>query len=406
MSVKELAQSLFPVLSLLDLNQISYTLDGEMAVALQGVPVGKNRAEDEEKLCQINFQWDASEKLQQLLSNYPNYHMSSEVNGRSLKLSDGAVSYCLRCTFGEVVRTDPDRLLITIADQQIPVKCLDYFLRELPPNAFLRSVIKNYLRQIQQTDAFANGDAWNEDAYQAWIKRFGTPEQAGMKIMRNPRARLGTLAPYLSERQVANRRIINLLGSHGGKAIALAAMGAKVTVVDISEENAAYARKTAEAVHIPIRYIVADVLSLPEEEKTECYDYVVMELGILHYFIDLDPLAELVAKLLTKGGRMVLHEFHPVSMKLVTTKGKKQVVFGNYFDKHLITRTVAYEKHLESTHESLKHRVLLKEWTLGEIITAFASAGLHVERLDETPNQKIADIGLPKLFTLVCSKLS
>lgn len=406
MAVKELVQSLFPLLSLLDANQISYTLDGKVAVMLQGVPVEKVEAEDEERLCQINFQWDASEKLLRLLSDYPNYRLSSDVNGMSLTLSDGAMTYCLRCTFGAVIRTDPDRLLIAVADKQIPVKCLDYFLRELPPQAPLRQAIKTYLRRIQQTDASVNGNAWNEDAYQAWIKRFGTPDQAGKKIIKSPRARLGTLAPYLSEQHVANRQIINLLGSHGGKAIALAAMGARVTVVDISEENAAYARKTAEAVHVPIRYIVADVLSLPEEEKTGRYDYVVMELGILHYFIDLEPLAELVARLLKKGGRMILHEFHPVSMKLVTTKGKKQVVFGNYFDKRLITRTVAYEKHLESTHEALKHHVLLKEWTLGEIITAFASAGLHVERLDEAPNMKIADIGLPKLFTLVCSKLS
>ncbi|WKB34634.1 hypothetical protein QS257_11495 [Terrilactibacillus sp. S3-3] len=49
-------------------------------------------------------------------------------------------------------------------------------------------------------------------------------------------------------------------------------------------------------------------------------------------------------------------------------------------------------------------KVYLRKWTLGEVVTAFAEAGLCVLRLDESPNMKISEIGIPKLFTLVCEK--
>ena len=53
-----------------------------------------------------------------------------------------------------------------------------------------------------------------------------------------------------------------------------------------------------------------------------------MELGILHYFIDLKPLMEVVKQLLAPGGRLVLREFHPVSTKLITSRGKKHKLTG------------------------------------------------------------------------------
>lgn len=42
-------------------------------------------------------------------------------------------------------------------------------------------------------------------------------------------------------------KVLNLLGSHGRKAICFSLLGADVTVVDISEENRLYACEVAEA---------------------------------------------------------------------------------------------------------------------------------------------------------------
>ena len=68
------------------------------------------------------------------------------------------------------------------------------------------------------------------------------------------------------------------------------------------------------------------------------------------------------------------------------------------------TRRVAYSKHLPGAGGDELEKVYLRKWTLGEVVTAFAEAGLCVLRLDESPNMKISEIGIPKLFTLVCEK--
>ncbi len=48
--------------------------------------------------------------------------------------------------------------------------------------------------------------------------------------------------------------------------------------------------------------------------------------------------------------------------------------------------------------------VLLRRWTLGEVVTACAAAGLAVRALDEQGGPKAADRGLPKTFTLVAAR--
>ena len=99
---------------------------------------------------------------------------------------------------------------------------------------------------------------------------------------------------------------------------------------------------------------------------------------------------------------MVLQDFHPVSTKLISSRGHRHKVTGNYFDSTSQEADVAYLKHLPGA--DLDARVYLRRWTLGETVTAFAEAGLCVRALAEEPNTKIDDIGIPKTFTLVAEK--
>ncbi|WP_100487991.1 class I SAM-dependent methyltransferase [Sporolactobacillus pectinivorans] len=391
---------LMTAMALIDQAKVPYTLTGKSALVLQGVKI----PDSENQTIQILIQWDAIESLYRLFLPYEPAPVKKDLRKTWFALTIDHFQMEIVGFFGTVIRTDPDRLQIKCGTEMVFVKSLYYFLRRLQADDPLYLTVKDYLHQMQSSDAIQNEKAWNEDAFQAWISRFGTPEQAAAKIRHDPVGRLAQLAPYF--RVVKGKKIINLLGSHGGKALALSLLGADVTVVDISEENAAYAQRTAAALGTPLNYIVSDVLRLPKNIRTSGYDVVLMELGILHYFIDLDPLAKLVFQLLKDGGQLVLQEFHPVSTKLVTTRGKKQIVFGNYFDQTLKEREVAYGKHLSSRDQSeaLNYKVFLREWTLGEIVTSFARSGLRVDRLDELPNTKNSDIGLPKLFTLVCSK--
>lgn len=261
-------------------------------------------------------------------------------------------------------------------------------------------------------DKAKNREAWNTGAYQAWVNRFGTPQEAAERLKEDPAKKLGILYKYMGE-DVRGKKISNLLGSNGYKGVALALLGAEVTVVDFSGENEKYAKELAAGAGTELRYVLSDVLELPEKELTGDYDIVLMENGILHYFMDLGPLFRVVVKLLRKGGRLVLQDFHPVTTKLISSRGttaniRKHKVTGDYFDASLEEKEVAFSKYLDGDNmDSGVRKVYLRNWTLGEIITSAAGQGLYIKVLEELPNlsSEVFDKGIPKTFVLVAEKL-
>lgn len=253
-------------------------------------------------------------------------------------------------------------------------------------------------------------ELWNEDTYAAWTSRFGTPAEAAGKLAKDPGGKLFPLNTYLGE--VKGRRIINLMGSNGMKAVALALLGADVTVADFSEANARYARELAQAAGVPLNYIVSDVLALPDVLQDNSYDLAFAEMGIVHYFTDLNQFMAVARRLLAPGGRFVLRDFHPVTTKLISSKGstakvRKHKVSGDYFDTALEEKQVSYSKYMPDSGapaEGVKpNTVYWRRWTLGEIVTAAAASGLVLQQLVEEPNlsSDVYDKGIPKTFTLV-----
>lgn len=261
---------------------------------------------------------------------------------------------------------------------------------------------------MQDNISKMNEVAWNQLAYEAWICRFGTPKEAAAKIMSNPSTRLGSIYNLFGD--IKGKKIANLLGSHGSKAVALSLLGANVTVIDFSYENSRYAMDLARECRVSLNYIVKDVLSLDQDELTGDYDIVFSELGILHYFLDLHPFFNVANKLLHNGGKIIIQDFHPVSTKLITSKGKKHKVTGDYFNTSLYETDVAYMKYvpgLETLTEDEKNafqKVNLRKWTLGEIISAIADEGFCIKSLEESENNQPDDKGIPKLFSVSAVK--
>lgn len=374
---------------------LDYTLLGSSALFAQEV---LSTAPD---TLEFSIQWDLIPRAYQffeadgdivLREGYELIHAHSE--------NVGLLFYGFRNT---VVVTDPDRLAIEHAGHQIWVKAVDYFLHTLKKQDPAVLAIKRHLQSLQRHNTRLNQAAWNQDTYNAWIYRHGTPQVMAERLCKDPGSRLASLSRQLGP--LSGKKVINLLGSHGAKAIAMTLLGADVTIVDSAPENARYADEVATAAGVTIRYLITDVLQLPAAELDSSYDLVLMEMGILHYFIDLEPLAQIVEQLLHPGGRLILQDFHPSSTKLIVSSGKKHKVSANYFDKSLIVKDVAFSKHLPETEQKTPQHVYLRQWTLGEIVTAFADVGLFIRSLEEEPNSKIDDIGLPKTFTLVAEKL-
>jgi 2-polyprenyl-3-methyl-5-hydroxy-6-metoxy-1,4-benzoquinol methylase len=256
-------------------------------------------------------------------------------------------------------------------------------------------------------------ELWNEDTYTAWVTRFGTPSEAAAKLIKEPSAKLYPLSSYFGD--VQGKKMMNLMGSNGMKAVALSLLGADVTVADFSEANARYAADLAQEAGVQLTYIVSDVLKLPDHVLDGSYDIVFAELGIVHYFTDLTPFMETVRHLLSPGGIFILRDFHPVTTKLISSKGstakvRKHKVSGDYFDTTLEEKRVSYSKYLPSTGkptDEQEHSVVYwRRWTLGEIVTAAASSGLVIRQLIEEPNlsSDVYDKGIPKTFTLVAGK--
>ncbi|MDF2880892.1 MAG: SAM-dependent methyltransferase [Clostridiaceae bacterium] len=262
---------------------------------------------------------------------------------------------------------------------------------------------------MQEEHTKINEIAWNQLAYEAWINRFGQPYEAALKIKENPLKRLGSLSKHFTD--VKGKKICNLLGSNGVKAVALSLMGAQVTVIDFSYDNYRYATNLAREADVNIKYIVSDVLKLSLDELLEQYDIVFSELGILHYFTDLNPFFGIAYKLLKSKGTFLIEDFHPVSTKLITTKGKKHKINGDYFSDTVEETEVAYMKYVSGigslTEEEKKAlpKAYLRKWTLGEIVTSIAEEGFCIKALEETESPKPEDKGIPKLFTIKAIKM-
>lgn len=253
-------------------------------------------------------------------------------------------------------------------------------------------------------------NAWNEDTYDAWVERFGTPKAAGLRLKSNPEGKLYPILQYFGEPK--GKKVLNLMGSNGVKAVSLALLGAEAAVIDISPGNAKYARELALEAGVDIKYIVSDVLDVPQEELKPQYDVVFAELGIVHYFTDLKPFFATAYGLLKSGGRFVFRDFHPISTKLISSRGstakvRKHKVDGDYFDTALEEKEVSYAKYLPEGIVNETRLVHWRRWTLGEVVTAVAQAGFVIKLLQEEPNlsSEIFDKGIPKTYTIVADKL-
>jgi 2-polyprenyl-3-methyl-5-hydroxy-6-metoxy-1,4-benzoquinol methylase len=253
---------------------------------------------------------------------------------------------------------------------------------------------------MQEELAIANKAAWETKAYQAWVHHLGTPGEQAEQLKLQNKHHLRYWLKFIGD--PAGKRVLNLLGSHGRKAISLALLGADVTVVDISEENQRYALEVAAAAGVKLDYICSDVLNIPDEEALGEFDIVLMEFGILHYFTDLHSIFSVASRRLRNQGRFILTDFHPFARTWMNTYSLGQPT-ENYFDSRIRDGEVAFAKLLPEEERSELRKVMVRSWTVGEIITGIAAAGLFIRTFEEIPSQ--ADPRFPEFYTLIADKI-
>ncbi len=373
--------------------KMTYQFVSATSLVIQGVQV------NHEGQITLHVQWDLLEMVYELFVEYsPTEIRTDKVRG-GFTFAYKEYNVAITCFFNTTVKTDPYRISVELGEGTVWVQSLYTYIYSLDES--YKPAIGDFLMEKQLEMNSLNQRAWDQNNYLALLNRFGAPSEAAEKIKENPSWRIHPFGKYFGD--VTSKNVIHLLGSNGVKGVALSLLGANVTIVDFSQENENFARELAGHAGVELNYLVTDVLSIPEKIDKK-YDFALMELGVLHYFIDLAPLAKIIRNLLADEGKFILHEFHPISTKLIQSTGKKHKITGNYFDPSIKSKNVAFSKHLSGENETFLN-VYQRQWTIGEVVTIFAQEQLYVEVLEEEPNHKLHDIGLPKTFTLVAKKI-
>lgn len=183
------------------------------------------------------------------------------------------------------------------------------------------------------------------------------------------------------------RVAIHLQCSHGLDALSLANLGvANIIGIDVSREMLALAARKAEAVGRAAQWIHAEVLSLPADLNGSA-DLVYTGKGAVPWVSDLDRWADGIYRLLRPGGRLFVHEGHPLNWVWDTdaTHHRLREDGRCYFDKAPRANDDFPARAVEA-HTPQGDAVPLAweyQWTLGQVVTALSQAGLRIERLAE-----------------------
>ena len=191
---------------------------------------------------------------------------------------------------------------------------------------------------------------------------------------------------------IRGRRIVHLMCNAGIDTLSLANLGAIVCGVDISERAIVQARQWAAESSIDARFVQADVYDWLATTDQQ-FDAVYCSYGAICWLNDVQEWAQGVARVLAPGGRFVLMEFHPTSNMFspdwqlsrdYPQAGRRKTLAG--IDDYVADSGGGLTP--SGFHTGVSGFVNtepchLFEWSVGEVVTALAQAGLMIERLEE-----------------------
>lgn len=182
--------------------------------------------------------------------------------------------------------------------------------------------------------------------------------------------------------EVAGKTLLHLQCNMGADTISWARLGGIVTGVDFSHEAIAVAKRLADDVGQPARFITADIYQLPES-LDERFDIVVSTYGTVGFLPDLTRWARIVAGYVADGGRFLLVDIHPLSLILQQTAEAdvtgSLAVARSYFTDGAPDEESVKAGQIASPLYSWRH-------SLGDVVTALAQAGLTITALREYPH--------------------
>jgi SAM-dependent methyltransferase len=170
----------------------------------------------------------------------------------------------------------------------------------------------------------------------------------------------------------------------GSDTVSLARLGARMTGLDFSPPALEVARRLAADCGEAVEYVQAEVYDAPAVLGTEQFDLVYTGVGALCWLPDVRRWAEVVATLLRPGGRLFIREGHPMLWALCDPREDELVVVEfPYFETP--TGTVFFEPntYVEHDEELASPEIISFNHGIGEILTALAGVGLHLDHFEE-----------------------
>lgn len=181
---------------------------------------------------------------------------------------------------------------------------------------------------------------------------------------------------------VAGLEVVHLQCHFGLDTLAFANAGARVTGLDFSSAAIAEARILAERAGLAgrARFVQADVARAAEALAPERYDIVYVSLGALCWLPSVEVWATQVEALLRPGGRLYLHDVHPLAWTLADDDVRVEYSYFEEPEPYVDDSDATYA----DGHARLSN-ARSYEWnhSIGEIVTAVLDEGLHLAALTE-----------------------
>jgi SAM-dependent methyltransferase len=221
----------------------------------------------------------------------------------------------------------------------------------------------------------ANRCCW--DAWSAWWARRADTRGIWRKCHLDP-----SLALHPDELRwlgdVADRHVA-VLGSGDNQVVfALAGLGARVTSVDISEQQIEVARKRAAILGLQVEFVRADVVDLSVLDDMS-FDIVYTGGHVAVWVSDLKRYYREAARILKPNGLLIVNEYHP--FRRVWRDSAKSLELGfNYFDRGPHRFEVGLDALYRKPGELEQFEF---HWTVADYITAILASGCQLVHAGE-----------------------
>ncbi len=210
---------------------------------------------------------------------------------------------------------------------------------------------------------------------------------------------------YAEEREllgdIAGKRVVHLQCNSGQDTLSLVQLGAVAVGVDISDTAIEFAKQLSRDSGVPADFVRADVYDWLEETEAdgETFDIVFCSYGAIIWLSDLKTWAKGISSVLKPGGKLVVVDFHPMSLCFDDDWTLKfpysgfdgsgslwvwEDGVGDYVATELQQASPDSElpgtQKFENPHPSYEFN-----WGIADILKALLGAGLVIDRFEEYP---------------------